>query len=116
MNEKSEWDKRRKLRKLYHVLAQLEFYMFLAGKSASQINYSVSKQMFAACRDRDEQLHIVKESSLLSEKTFLLTISHVLLHKDNLCYFGSSVDCNTNCVAELFAVVLPYAFLPYPTM
>lgn len=76
MNEKSE---RGKLSKLYHVLAPLEFFIFLAGKSTSQMNYSVSKHMFAACRDEHEQLDIVKESLLLSEKS---------IHKDTLCNSG----------------------------
>lgn len=43
---------RGKLRKLCHILAQLEFFIFLAGKSSSQMNYSVSKHMLAACRAR----------------------------------------------------------------
>ncbi len=58
-------------------ISSARIFYFLAGKSASQMNYSLTKQMFAACRDGDEQLDIVKESLLLSEKSFLLMISHV---------------------------------------
>lgn len=88
MNEKSKREKRGKSRrKPYHVLAQREFYIFLAGKSTTQMNYSSTKQMFAACRDGAEQLDIVKESLLLSEKSFLLMISHIWLHKRQFVLF-----------------------------
>lgn len=102
MNERSERDKKGKLRRtLYFALAEPEFFISLAGKSASEMNYSLTKQMFSAGRDGDEQLDIVKQSLLLSDESFLRRISRVWLriHINNLCCTGVT-DCNTNCSAE----------------
>ena len=97
MNEKSEWNQGgESRRKLHHVFARLGFCILLAGKSTAQMNYSLSKQMFAACRDGDEQLDIVKESLPLPENCFLLIISHVRIHKDRFCYSAQTALQNSS--------------------